>query len=905
MSRAGTTTEASGLRSVTANSLSHGSWTLISRLTGLGRVAAIAAVLGPTFLGNTYQLAVLVPTLTYELTGALFPTLLVPQLVGAIDRGDRKRAAQIAGGFLTVAMLGLLAVTAVGMLASPYLLDALSFGIGSSEIAAEQQRVGVVLLALLMPLVLVYALVGTATAVMNAHGRFALPAGAPVFENLGVIATMGVYAVVFGTGTPLEAIGTAEIAVLGGGTLGAASIHAGIQWWGTRRTGIRLRPHAGWRTPEVRTIISQLRPTSGYAVLNVVRSFGALLIANRIAGGVVAFQFAQNFARLAMALAGRPVGVALLPRLARLHRDRSYRLFHSEFVSGLALTLFFATPLAVGYGLLAGPLAGAVSFGEMATVTGEALLAAALASLALGSIAEALFVPATSASYSLEDARTPYRAMISRTALSAVGMVITFAFLDGKALLIGLGLSISLGNVLGSWHLISSIRRRLPKSSTSLLEPALQTLLVSVVVGLGALLALDALDARFDGKAWDVASMALVTLGGATLFVAGQWVLRSTELKLLTGGLKDVAGAATRVVQGQPGRADHGGLELAYATAGPDAPVAEAPGRLSTAQVGGNGDVGVADSTRHAPLTNGADDPWFVQAPKMRPSEYQQLLAAAARRTPAPTPPRLALRYVLLAVVAAALGAGGGYGLAQQETELRAAQAKVFVPVNAVGATEQDRTERRLGTQVARIESRDLLLPIAEANAVELGTLEDRVDASIEGVTEVIRIEVRDESARRALRMTSQVVDTFLATNVETASAEFDALMAAEAERISARTATIQRALRRIGGGRNANQTQVTARARALVAERTTLIRRLNEIEEERIAARVQAASADRATLVVNPHIIEGRVQPEPIRTAVIGGAIGLGAAAVLIVALEYRRRYHHRMRVEDAVATA
>jgi putative peptidoglycan lipid II flippase len=56
------------------NSLIGSAWTLISRITGLVRVVVIGAVLGATYLGNTYQAINALPNLVYYqlLAGSLF-----------------------------------------------------------------------------------------------------------------------------------------------------------------------------------------------------------------------------------------------------------------------------------------------------------------------------------------------------------------------------------------------------------------------------------------------------------------------------------------------------------------------------------------------------------------------------------------------------------------------------------------------------------------------------------------------------------------------------------------------------------------------------------------------------------------------------------------------------------------
>jgi len=53
------------------NSLAVVAWTVVSRTSGFIRVAVVAAVLGPTYLGNIFQATNTLPNLAYAaLTGA-------------------------------------------------------------------------------------------------------------------------------------------------------------------------------------------------------------------------------------------------------------------------------------------------------------------------------------------------------------------------------------------------------------------------------------------------------------------------------------------------------------------------------------------------------------------------------------------------------------------------------------------------------------------------------------------------------------------------------------------------------------------------------------------------------------------------------------------------------------------
>ena len=62
-----------------SGSLSVATWTGFSRFTGFIRLAVVGAVLGPTYLTNTFQALIQFPLLVYAaLTGSVFTMLLVP-----------------------------------------------------------------------------------------------------------------------------------------------------------------------------------------------------------------------------------------------------------------------------------------------------------------------------------------------------------------------------------------------------------------------------------------------------------------------------------------------------------------------------------------------------------------------------------------------------------------------------------------------------------------------------------------------------------------------------------------------------------------------------------------------------------------------------------------------------------
>jgi putative peptidoglycan lipid II flippase len=521
------------------NSLAVASWTAVSRVTGFGRVAVTAAILGPTYLGNIYQATNVVPNYLYSaLTGPLFAALLVPPLVRHIDAGDRRAQEDLVGSFLGLAVLAFTAVALLVVAAGPLLLRLLSIGVEDPVIGAAQRRTGWLLLLMLIPQVVLYAIAFTAEAVMNAHGRFALAAAAPAVENLGIIATLIAVAFVFGTNTSIQDVSMPQLWLLGVGTTAGVALHAALQCWGAWHVGVRLVPRMGWRNQEVQAIIRRAVPSLGYSGLNALRGFAPLVVANRVPGGVVAFELARNFAFLPVALGARPVAVAVLPELSRyFHQDR-LQAFRDEFVRGVSLILFVAVPAAVAYAILATPLAEAITFGEMATGAGVTLIAVAISALAPSVLGESGFFIATNGSYARHDATSPFHAMLVRTGVVAVGLLVASLATHGVAVIAALGLFTSTADLLGACYLASRLRKGLPRTGERFTPSLLRSLTASLLMAGPTFLVATQLPAHLGGSWSEQAGMLAAVVTGLVIFVGLQWLWRSPELSILVSGLR-------------------------------------------------------------------------------------------------------------------------------------------------------------------------------------------------------------------------------------------------------------------------------------------------------------------------------------------------------------------------------
>jgi putative peptidoglycan lipid II flippase len=529
----------------TSDSLAVAGWTLISRITGVVKIAVIGAVLGPTFLGNAYQFTNSLPNLLYFglLAGSLFSSLLVPQLVPHDDRGDHAASARISGGFLGITMLGMAVLMIPAILLGPLGLS-LAGGAG----AGDAQTVGRYLILMFVPQIFLYGIVGTATAVMNARRRFALAAAAPAMENIGTIAVLAACAVVYGTGTEVGSVPTGELLLLGLGTTGAVALHAATQWWGAWRAGVVLRPRAGWRDAEVRAVVRRAVPSVAQAGLMAAQVVSLLVLANRVPGGVVAFQIALNFYFLAIALGATPVALSLLPRLTQLHVSGAVERFRDTLVSGWALALFFTVPAAAAYAALSLPLARAVSFGRMGTPDGIALVAGALAALALAVVGQTAFLIATYASYARKDTRSPLRSMVLQAALCLCLEMFALA-VHGSAVLVVLGLAYAISIGAGALHLSRRLIRVLG-GGRERLTPSLRKIAIGAAVMVGpAWLAATQTAHVVGAPLGSRVGVLVAAVAGFAVFLGVQAALRTPELSWLSAGATVLVGRTHRTVR--------------------------------------------------------------------------------------------------------------------------------------------------------------------------------------------------------------------------------------------------------------------------------------------------------------------------------------------------------------------
>jgi putative peptidoglycan lipid II flippase len=501
--------------------------TAVSRLTGFVRVLVVAGVLGTTYLGNTYQSANTIPNLLFELMAAgILQAVLIPTLVGMLDRGDRDEAQRVTQSVLGLAATGLAVVAAVGALTAPWLMRLLVSGVADPAIRDQQVRLGTLLLWLFLPQVVLYAAGMVATGVLNASGRFALPVFAPAVNNVVVTASYGLFWWMRGGAAPSLDLTGPQVLVLGGGTTLGVLAFCAVPVVAVVRSGFSLRPRFDHRHPEVRRVarlgVWAAVLVAGTQVLMAV----VLVLANRVEGGVVAYQVAFTFFLLPHALFALPVLTALFPTLSRHSRAEEDHAFLTAVGSGIQAIAYLVLPASAFFVVLARPLADAFLFGEI-TGEGARQVAGAVAAFGPGLVGYGVFLFLARAFYARGDTRTPALVGAAVVAGGGLAMVVGAHLAPLRQVVPVLAGTHSAAYLAGATAIFVLLRRRVPGRGARPVGPAL-------VAGAGAALLaaaamwLVAAAAPGAGRGGALLSLTLAGAAGLVTYVGGQAVLGRT-----------------------------------------------------------------------------------------------------------------------------------------------------------------------------------------------------------------------------------------------------------------------------------------------------------------------------------------------------------------------------------------
>ena len=431
-----------------AGFLTVGVWTLASRVMGFVRDILIAAFLGSGPVAEAFVIAFSLPNMfrRFFAEGA-FNMAFVPMFSKKLEKDEG--AAEFAQDAFSGLGAVLILFTLVAILAMPLLVLAMASGFAADarfDLAVLYGRIGFVY-------ILFISLAALLSGVLNATGRFAAAAAAPVLLNIILVgmllaADAGWFggALTLGTGIASGMDGLDYGGALIVGVAIAGAVQFGFLWFAAGRAGFRLVPGRPRLTPELKRLAIIAAPAAlagGVVQIN-------LLIGRQVAsffeGAIVWLNIADRLYQLPLGVVGIAIGVVLLPNLSRRLGAGDTEGGRDAFNQAGEISLALTVPAAVALVAIPLPLVS-VLFERGAFTSSDAVAtAAALAIYGLGLPAFVLQKVLQPLYFAREDTKTPFYYALAAMAVNAV-IAIALAPVIGY-------LAAAIGTTVAGWAMV-------------------------------------------------------------------------------------------------------------------------------------------------------------------------------------------------------------------------------------------------------------------------------------------------------------------------------------------------------------------------------------------------------------------------------------------------------------------
>ncbi|WP_091449979.1 murein biosynthesis integral membrane protein MurJ [Actinokineospora iranica] len=420
--------------------------TLVSRISGFGWKVMLAWLVGINVVSDSFTLANTLPNIIFELLlGGVLASIVVPLLVRS--QSDPDGGAEYTNRLLTVGMTGLAVGTVIAVAAAPLFT---SLYVDDSTGQANPELV-TAFAYLLLPEILFYGLFALLSAILQARHVFGPTAWAPVVNNLVIMATLVVYALVPGD-ISLDPVrmGDTKLLVLGIGTTLGIVVQSAMLVPALRGIDFRFRWTWG--------IDARLREFGGLALWilgYVLISQIGMVVTQRVLtaaanGGVSIYSNAWLLFQLPYGVIGVSLLTAIMPRMSKAAADGDNKGLIDNLSTGSRLTAVMLVPISAVL-TIAGPAIGLALFNAGETGPAEAQrLGTALAFSAFGLLPYALVMLQLRVFYAMKDSRTPTLIMVVMTVVKIPLMYMCGAVVRPDQVVVGVMLVNSLTFVVGA-----------------------------------------------------------------------------------------------------------------------------------------------------------------------------------------------------------------------------------------------------------------------------------------------------------------------------------------------------------------------------------------------------------------------------------------------------------------------
>ena len=494
-----------------------GVWTLLSRLLGFVREILLLSLIGPGPVMDAFVAAFRLPNMfrRFFAEGA-FNAAFVPMFSKRLEGDDgAKSFAQdaFAGlGFVVLILVGL------GMIFMPGFIWLTAGGFAGDArfgLAVDYGRI-------LFPYILFMSLGALFSGILNATGRFAVAAAAPVLLNVFVVVAM--VAGQWAGGSVIDwLIWSIPLA-------GVAQLV--LTWRAAAQAGFALRPARPRWTPEMKAMVLVALPAalaSGVMQINLVVG---QLVASQYDKAVSWLFAADRLYQLPLGVVGIAVGIVLLPDLSRRLRAGDDAGARNALSRAAEISLVLTIPSAVALIVVPQTLVSVMFERGASNVDDTAAIAAAVAVYALGLPAFVLQKVLQPIYFAREDTRRPFY-------FAVVAMVINVALAVGLAPVIG-WIAPAIATTVAGWAMVVCLAigaRQFGETvrfDDRFRKRIWRIMAAAAIMGVALVLGNSLLETVLNTPWWRVLGLiGLILIGAVSFFGAGQMLgaLKMSEFR--------------------------------------------------------------------------------------------------------------------------------------------------------------------------------------------------------------------------------------------------------------------------------------------------------------------------------------------------------------------------------------
>ncbi len=492
----------------------------ISRIFGLFREQARALLLGTSLAGDAFASAFIIPNLLRRLVGeGAMTAAFVPVFTDYI-KGDKKEEIwEFAESFFLLMTAILTGVAITGVLLAPLYMEHV-FARGYVGVEGKLELT-IFLTKMMFPYIFFIGLAALAQAMLNSHGKFAIPAATPIFLNISIIGCA------FGLRDHFETPAMAfALGVLVGG-----SIQLLMQLPSLIKLGLRFRwppslsHRANWKV--LRLMIPGI---FGAGIYQINVAVSQAVASAQQSGAVSSLQYSSRILELILGIFVVSLATVVLPQLSRHASEGNLDTMADTGLFAIRMMAFVTIPATIGTIMLRGPIVdllfrfrGGTFNLQSSELTQSALIAHMVGLFFIGGVRVSVNL-----FFALKDTKTP----VIAAAISMIANVILCFVLPIWLAHAGVALANSVAAALQLVLLFIFIRPKIPhlRLSTLIKPMARISLCTAVMAGVCQVTRLRFVPSFEAGKIAMITGVAIVIASSVAVYAIVSWLTASPEL---------------------------------------------------------------------------------------------------------------------------------------------------------------------------------------------------------------------------------------------------------------------------------------------------------------------------------------------------------------------------------------